>query len=205
MKTILSLLVTSLIFVGCKQKELVAEEVNIEKVTPKSIIYVGESSDLERCPYRYTIVKKEGLWSGEIEVVMDEQSIFFDTMKVVSSSDDKSTFNALLGGPGKALPMSWELSLSKTKEGYDGVLVATGVLNEFEPIQLKFKPSEIGLMPSSEYAKRLEAMSSKAVIVDELGNVLESQHRDRHIMRLKAEDIPHHFFDALQGDQTKTP
>lgn len=127
--------------------------------------YVGTAADPEKWPYRYTLVRDATGWSGEIEY----GEIFFDTMTVVKdpANAEKIRFFALFGGPGKALPMSWELALTKSPAGYDGVLVATGAKDGFEPVALKLLEEADAVMPSSERKGKLLEMDTETYRSDE--------------------------------------
>lgn len=122
---------------------------------PKKL-YVGGAADPEKWPYRYTLVRDAMGWSGEIEY----GSIFFDRMTVVKddANAEKIRFFSLYGGPGKALPVSWELVLTKSPTGYDGVLTATGAVDGIEPVQLKLLEKADAVMPSSEVEGKVLAM-----------------------------------------------
>ncbi len=110
-------------------------------------IFVGTARDLEEWPFRYTIKKEGKTWRGEIEFVADGQSLPFDRMKVVESSDDHIVFVALLGGPGKALRCDWRMSLSPTTSGMEASLVALNI-EDFAPVAIRFTASEEERMPS---------------------------------------------------------
>ena len=69
---------------------------------------------------------------------------------MVSSSDLKLEFGALIGGPGKALGRSWELTLAPSGDGFDGVLRMTGSESETDPVRLKLVRSPDAVMPSSQ-------------------------------------------------------
>jgi len=148
----LRIMATGLLAVSCKERIEIAVENESD-----SEFFVGQPVDSE-WPYRYTLIRTEGKWTGEVEFVSDGDAIFFDKMDVVSSSDDKIVFAALYGGPGKALPMGWELSLSQSGNDFDGSLVATGFVEEFKPIQLKFVSAKSAILPSSELEGKIQAM-----------------------------------------------
>ena len=160
MRYVLTLLFACLLLVGCRghedttaaDKEIVKETVVAadrgEEVEGE--IFVGTAIDREQWPYRYTLVRDHGKWTGEIECWSGDSSMFFDKMDVISSSDDKVKFHAAFGRPGKAIPMEWELSLSKSDKGFDGVLVGKGFSDEFKPINLVFVANPKSPMPSSQ-------------------------------------------------------
>jgi hypothetical protein len=137
------------------------------KEAPKEY-FVGTAQDLENWPYRYTLVRGPAGWTGEIEYVTADQSIYFDTMKVDESSDTKISFVASIGRPGKALGMGWELRLSKSQEGYDGVLIEKSEAKEsLEPIKLKLLANPKAVMPSSELKAKLLAWDDANYRTDE--------------------------------------
>jgi hypothetical protein len=119
--------------------------------------YVSKSTDSE-WPYRYTLVRTKGQWAGEIEIVSGDDSIFFDKMTVTSSSDQRIRFTAPFGTIGKAFPMDWELALSKSENGLNGLLVAKGKLDEFEPVHLKFVAAKSVILPSDELEGKIRVM-----------------------------------------------
>ncbi len=127
--------------------------------------YVGTAEDPEKWPYRYTLVRDAAGWSGEIEY----GSLFFDKMTVVKGEpgSDKIRFFALYGGPGKALPMSWELTLTKSATGYDGSLVALDNTKGFEPVKLKLLEKAQVVMPSSELQGKVLGMDDANYRSDE--------------------------------------
>jgi hypothetical protein len=109
--------------------------------------FVGTARDLEEWPFRYTIEKEGETWRGEIEFVADGQSLPFDRMKIVESSDDHIVFGALFGAPGKALPCDWRMSLSPTTSGMEASLVALNI-EDFAPVAISFTASQEERMPS---------------------------------------------------------
>ena len=165
MRFVLTLLLACLLLGGCRgredttaaDKEIVKETV-VAADRGKKIegeIFVGTAIDREQWPYRYTLVRDHGKWTGEIELWSGDSSMFIDKMDVISSSDDKVKFHTAFGGPGKALPMEWELSLSKSDKGFDGVLVGTGFSDKFKPIHLLFVAAPKSPMPSSQLEGKL--------------------------------------------------
>jgi hypothetical protein len=148
----LSLLATCLLIAACKESEK-----HVERNLVQPEFFVGRSSDPE-WPYRYTLVRTQGQWSGEIEIDWGEGSIFFDKLDVISSNDQGIRFEAMLGQPGKAFPTEWELSLSKSGNDFDGLLIAKSGLDEFEPIHLKLVATKSAILPSNELERKLLSM-----------------------------------------------
>jgi hypothetical protein len=109
--------------------------------------FVGTAEDIEKWPYRYTLKKQDKSWRGEVEFMADGHSIPFDRMTVVDSSDDHLVFGALFGGPGKALPCAWKMSLSPTLSGMQASLVALNI-EDFEPVVIRFEAASERRMPS---------------------------------------------------------
>lgn len=153
MNRTLNLFIICLLIVGSEKKVVSGEPSAVQ-----SKVYVGTSADPKAWPYRYTLVRGQGKWTGEIEIVQDDHSLFFSKMEMISSTDDKLVFGALYGGIGKAFGIGWELSLSKSKTGFDGVLSTTEFKKDFKPVRLKFIESKTGVLPSSERPAKIRAM-----------------------------------------------
>ncbi len=111
--------------------------------------YVGTAP---HWPYRYTMVKENGTWTGEIEIVVDvnDAGLPFSEMGISSASDQQITFGAPDGVPGKALGCTWELTLQKsaTPEEFSGSLIMTNT-EDFKPVRLQFRLTPNTEMPSS--------------------------------------------------------
>lgn len=153
MNRIPNLFIICLLIVGSVEKILSGEPNAVQRK-----VYVGTSADPKAWPYRYTLVREQDTWSGEVEGLYDEGSLFFCDMQMVSSTHDKLVFGALYGGIGKAWGIGWELSLSKSKTGFDGILTTEDKKNVFEPVRLKFTESKTGILPSSERPAKIRAM-----------------------------------------------
>jgi hypothetical protein len=123
-------------------------------------IFVGTATDRKKWPYRYFLVRDHGKWSGEIEYLSGDSSMFLDTMDVISSGDDKVKFRAAFGEIGRAFSMEWELSLSKSDKGFDGMLVGTEFSDGFKPIQLTFVASPDSPMPSSQVVGKVRELDN---------------------------------------------
>lgn len=145
-------LAVCLLFTGCKKDIPVSAG---EPTRPER--YVATALDPD-WPYRYTLDRDQGKWSGEVEVGDGEARLYFDTMQVVSSSDSKIEFGALIGGAGKAVGMSWELTLAPSSDGFEGVLRMTGSESETDPVRLKLVRSPDAVMPSSQVDSKLRSM-----------------------------------------------
>ncbi len=153
MKRILNLFIICLLIVGSEEKVVSGEPNAVQRT-----VFVGTSADPKAWPYRYTLVRNQDKWTGEIEIVQDDHSLFFSNMEMISSTDDKLVFGALYGGIGKAFGIGWELSLSKSKTGFDGVLSTTEFKKDFKPVRLTFTESKTGILPSSERPAKIRAM-----------------------------------------------
>jgi hypothetical protein len=161
MKRINVLLLACLLAADCTETSAQTTGKNAEKE-----FFVGVAVDQQKWPYRYTLVRTSEGWSGEIEFYADGRGIFFATIDVVSSTDDKITFDAPIGGPGKALPMSWEISLTKSKDGFDGVLNSTPASNNLGPIKLHLASSRDAVLPSSKLPAIIKAMDDSRYRTD---------------------------------------
>lgn len=129
--------------------------------------YVGGAADPEKWPYRYTLVRDAKGWSGEIEYQTGGNSLFFDKITVMQAEGDKIRFAALTGGPGKALLAGWELSLTKSPSGYEGVLVTTSAADGFEPVKLNLLEKADAVMPSSELKGKMAVIHDEGYRTDE--------------------------------------
>lgn len=137
-----------------------------EELVEEPEFYISQSTDSE-WPYRYTLIRTDGQWAGEIEIITEENSVFFDKMNVTSSNDQRIDFTATYGNIGKAFPMDWELTLSKSGDDLDGLLIAKGILGDFKPVHLKFIAAKSVVLPSS-------ALEGKIRILDESSNRTEA-------------------------------
>ena len=150
-RTIIALAICLLV-AACKESGDSAE-----KIVEQPEFYVSQSMDSE-WPYRYTLIRGEGQWAGEIEIISEDDSIFFDKMNVTSSSDQRIDFTASFGNIGKVLPMDWELTLSKSGNDLDGLLIAKAMLDEFKPVHLKFVAAKSVILPSTELEGKIRMM-----------------------------------------------
>jgi hypothetical protein len=108
---------------------------------------VGTAQNLEAWPYCYTIATDGKVWKGEIDFVQDGYSMPFDRMKFFESSEHYLVFGALFGGPGKALPCEWRMSLSSTAFGMEATLTTLNI-EDFDPVVIRFEASNERRMPS---------------------------------------------------------
>lgn len=162
MNRILTLAIVCLLIIGSEEKVVSGEPNAVQRK-----VFVGTSANPKAWPYRYTLVREQDTWTGEIEVLDHAASLFFCNMQMVSSTNDKLIFGALYGTIGKALGVGWELSLSKSKTGFDGILSTKDLLNGFEPVRLKFTESKTGILPSSEREAKIRAMDDIAYRTEE--------------------------------------
>lgn len=155
-------------------------------------VYVGQATSPELWPYRYTLVREGGKWSGEVEMIWDGGSMAFDSLNVRSSSDEKIAFSALYGGFGKAFPAEWGMVLTKTQTGYAGQLRLTSTTDPFTPIHLKFVPCKTGTMPSSELPGKIRLMDdahyrSEDAILHEVNLAKQSWQQESEVAKRMAE------------------
>jgi len=153
MNRVLNLFIICLLIGGSVDKVVSGEPNAVQRK-----VYVGTAADPKAWPYRYTLVREKDTWTGEIEILQDDHSLFFSNMEMIPSTDDKLVFGALYRGIGKAFGISWELSLSESKTGYDGILSTKEFKKDFKPVRLTFIESKTGIMPSSERPAKIRAM-----------------------------------------------
>lgn len=129
-------------------------------------IFVTKTADPAGWPYRYTLVREKGQWSGEVEFVQDDFSIFFCDLMKLTSAGDTLTFGALYGGPGKAFGVGWQLTLSPSPTGLDGVLIMLDT-QDFKPVRLTFVQNNQAVLPSSEREGKLRAIHDSTYRTEE--------------------------------------
>ena len=88
-------------------------------------------------PYRYRITQTDGQWSGAVDLRVADGWVPWDTMQITEQKADWISFQALLGEPGKAIPLGWYLDLGDTS-GQSFSARVTGDAFDSRAVELEF-------------------------------------------------------------------
>ena len=101
--------------------------------------FMGIATNRADWPYRYRITQTDGQWSGTVELRVPTGWVPWDTMHITEQEADRLSFKALLGEPGKAIPLGWYLDLGDTsRQSFSGRL--TGDAFDSSAVDLQFTP-----------------------------------------------------------------
>src|SRR4051812_40948563 len=73
--------------------------------------FVGIATDGEDWPFRYTIIRTNGRWSGMVDFLDRGGWVLLDKMQVTEQKAARISFKALSGAPDKGFLLGWYLDL----------------------------------------------------------------------------------------------